>query len=87
MNLPEKIHGERLSEMTEERLLMVAHELSFTERERLGTEGDATVTHAEAFLRHDPLDVAGFVAALGAAKEASAEWHAAMREYARRHGG
>lgn len=72
--------------MTDERLRMVIHELSFLERERLSDAMDKALAHAAEFLRHDPLDVPAFEAAVAAASEASPEWHAAMQEYARRQG-
>lgn len=84
MRLPEEVHGERLSAMTDERLRMVAHELSFLERERLDEAMDAAISRAEEFLRHDPLDAAAFAEAVAAATGASPEWHAAMGEYGRR---
>lgn len=84
MNLPDKVRGERLADMTDERLLMVAHELSFLERERLDDAMDRAVSHAAEFLRHDPLDVPAFTQAVAAATEASPDWHATMTEYARR---
>lgn len=84
MNLPDRIHGERLVDMSDERLRMVAHELSFLERERLDDAMDRAVSRAAEFLRHDPLDGAAFAEAVTAATEASPEWRAAMAEYGRR---
>ena len=86
MNLPDKALGERLADMTDERLRMVVHELSFLERERLDDAMDAAISRAAEFVRHDTLDVEAFGAAVAAATEASPEWHAAMGEYARRQG-
>ncbi len=84
MSLPDKVRGERLADMSDERLRMVAHELSFLERERLDDAMDRAVSHAAEFLRHDPLDGAAFSEAIQAATDASPEWHAAMTEYGRR---
>lgn len=84
VRLPEKVHGERLADMTDERLRMVAHELSFLERERLDDAMDAAISRVEEFLRHDPFDAAAFAPAVEAATKASPEWHATMQEYARR---
>ena len=84
MRLPDKVHGERLADMTDERLRMVAHELSFLERERLDDAMDTAISRVEAFLRHDPLDATAFIGAVEAATEASPEWHATMGEYGRR---
>ena len=86
MRLPEKVNGERLADMTDERLRMVAHELSFLERERLDDAMDRAVSHAEEFLRRDPLDGAAFAGAVAEATGASPEWHAVMTEYAHRAG-
>ncbi len=86
MGLPERVNGERLADMTDERVRMIAHELSFLERERLDEAMDAAVSRAEEFLRHDPLNTTAFAEAVAAATAASPEWHAAMGEYGRRAG-
>ena len=87
MSLPEKVRGERVAEMTDERLRMIIHELSFLERERLDDAMDRAVSHAAEFLRHDPLDLPAFEQAVAAATEASPDWHALMTEYGRRQSG
>lgn len=84
MRLPTSVHGEVLADMDDTRLRMIIHELCFTERERLEQGMDRIITEAEFLLREEPLDKAKFLALVGSATEASAEWHAAMQEFASR---